>query len=617
VIGNGAYMYADPLGNPKNDAQAMAKVLERLGFQVDLGVDLRRDAMEDMLYAFADRLEAADVALLYFAGHGLQLHGENYLVPIDAELRWQAHLKLRTFNLNDQVKFMSEVADVSLVFLDACRDNPFSHSLRAGAGARQNRSFGSTGLARMVAGKGTYIAFATDPDNVAVDSTGGPNSPFTEALLAHIEEPLPVGQMMIKVRNHVVASTNNQQQPWEQSSLLKEFSFTSKTKALSSSAEAPKRPIKTQKAEIRRSDRERERAPLPEQPKQHSPRRRVLGLGLAGVFLAVIAGAFTFAYAPIRCAFNSNDRCALTADLEKQKGVIQSSSDLRAVARASLAFPELAATATARMKDLVYDNVLELEAVKLRGATDPKIIDEIRGKYPPLAEAAETRLKFLAAEPNVIGFVNYAVINSNKISSAYFSIDGYSGRARFPKRNELIAALDDNSAVRKEPFHWDVKTNKISYGSAPSRNLARGDKLRVVGDPFISMDTSGYQFAILPVAEVEGTDTIAGTPYTPVLAPPVVWGYAWYGMVGDKINFENQSRPNSLYPSAGDNLMATKNDVAVRSGPRKWDYAKGEYVNPEAVGMITAKQVVTVAGDAVLSSDGQSIWFPVAFPAGK
>jgi hypothetical protein len=228
IIGNNAYAHAAPLRNPVNDAEAIAEVLHRLGFAILTGVDLTGDQMDAMLLDYARRIEGADAALLYFAGHGIQVKGQNYLIPVDADIREEFQLKRRAFALNDLLDLMVSNARArsGLVFLDACRDDPFSRSLRSGTiGAERSRYLARSGLAKMEAMQGSFIAFATEPDNVADDGTGD-HSPFTEALLQHIETPdISIGDMMIEVRNHVWQATDGRQRPWDQSSLSQRFCF--------------------------------------------------------------------------------------------------------------------------------------------------------------------------------------------------------------------------------------------------------------------------------------------------------------------------------------------------------------------------------------------------------
>jgi tetratricopeptide (TPR) repeat protein len=217
VIGNSAYRFASPLPNPKNDASDIAQTLRRLGFDVVEGRDLDRPGMDNVLRQFARKLDGADLALFFYAGHGLQVAGKNYLVPIDARLERPGDLALDTVDIAVVLAQMEADNRVNLVFLDACRDNPLSRTL---AGSLGNRSISvGRGLAQIQSAIGTMIAYATQPDSVALDGDGR-NSPFTAALLQHLPTPgLDISTVMRRVRTDVIAKTRQKQVPWDHSSL--------------------------------------------------------------------------------------------------------------------------------------------------------------------------------------------------------------------------------------------------------------------------------------------------------------------------------------------------------------------------------------------------------------
>lgn len=221
VIGNGSYQHTAHLKNPAHDASDISAALQRLGFDVLRGIDLSHDGMRDIIRAFSQKVEGADVALMFYAGHGLQVGGKNYLLPIDAQIETQADLEFGSIDLNRVLGFMEGQAKTSIVFLDACRDNPLAASLSRGT---RSAAVGR-GLAQVDSGVGTLIAFATQPGNVALDGDGR-NSPFTSALLTIMEQPgLPLSEVMISVRNEVLKSTGGKQVPWEHSSLTGQFYF--------------------------------------------------------------------------------------------------------------------------------------------------------------------------------------------------------------------------------------------------------------------------------------------------------------------------------------------------------------------------------------------------------
>jgi len=225
VIGNAAYEHAPALANPRNDASARAAALRRLGFEVEEAVDLDKSGMEDALYRFSRLLENAKVGLFFHAGHALQVDGQNYMVPVDARLERQADLTFRAVELDDALDLLEQEADrTSLVFLDACRDNPFARSLARSMGTRSQAV--GRGLAEVASGVGTLIAFATQPGNVAADGSAQ-HSPFTAALLEHIETPgLEIGRLLARVAGSVKDQTEGRQVPWRHSSLTGDFYFT-------------------------------------------------------------------------------------------------------------------------------------------------------------------------------------------------------------------------------------------------------------------------------------------------------------------------------------------------------------------------------------------------------
>ncbi|MER9947180.1 caspase family protein [Mesorhizobium sp. M0047] len=236
MIGNGGYLNASTLTNPPKDARAIVKVLTELHFEVIEGLDLTVSGMDEKISVFAERIKGADAALLFYAGHGLQVNGENYLVPVDAELDNEGQLNRQTIKLQDQLDMMDQRAKISILLLDCCRDNPFVRSLYRGQPGK-TKSLGVTrGLARMEITQGSFIAFATAPGTVALDGEGG-HSPFTAALLDHIESPgMSINDIMTDVTSAVLAATDNQQLPWCNSSLSRRFSFNPLPSALLSEA---------------------------------------------------------------------------------------------------------------------------------------------------------------------------------------------------------------------------------------------------------------------------------------------------------------------------------------------------------------------------------------------
>lgn len=215
IIGNSDYQAVASLDNPKNDALDISVALEGLGFQVILGRDLTREGMEQSAADFAQAASDADVALFYYAGHGFQVGGQNYLVPTDARIARPEDATAQTLPVTQILDAMAKAPGLKLVILDACRDNPFGASLPGE----------ESGLARIGTEADFLFSYATQPGNVAYDGTGR-NSFFTQALLHHLYTPgQPVSDMMIAVRRDVMTATGGQQIPWENSSLTRQFAF--------------------------------------------------------------------------------------------------------------------------------------------------------------------------------------------------------------------------------------------------------------------------------------------------------------------------------------------------------------------------------------------------------
>jgi uncharacterized caspase-like protein len=221
VVGVGGYKNAPALPNPPNDGRDLSAVLGRLGFEVETLIDPDRTGLEAGIRRLGQRARGADAALFFFAGHALEASGRNWLVPAPADIRSDRDLRFETVDLEGVLEQLDGTAKLSLLIIDACRDNPFRQRLQLGT--RQAAAPG--GLAQVQAAVGTLVAFATAPGTVAEDGKGR-NSPFTGALLRHIETPgLEVRQLMAEVRRDVREATKGRQIPWENSALEGAFYF--------------------------------------------------------------------------------------------------------------------------------------------------------------------------------------------------------------------------------------------------------------------------------------------------------------------------------------------------------------------------------------------------------
>ncbi len=224
VLGNSSYQHAPTLENPKNDAADLSTALEKLGFKVITGIDLDKGGMERAIRDFARALKSSKVGLFFYAGHGLQVNGRNYLVPVDAKLEDASGLDFELIRLDLVQRTMEREANTNIVFLDACRDNPLARNLARSMGTRSTEI--GRGLAAVESGVGTLISFSTQPGNVALDGAGR-NSPFAGALVQQLLAGRgDLADMLISVRRSVMQVTANKQVPWEHSSLTDRFYFT-------------------------------------------------------------------------------------------------------------------------------------------------------------------------------------------------------------------------------------------------------------------------------------------------------------------------------------------------------------------------------------------------------
>lgn len=209
VIGNAAYP-GDPLRNPVNDAREMARTLRGLGFTVLLHENVGKRAMEDAVLEFGRRIAEGGVGLFFYAGHGIQVRGRNYLVPVDARIQEEAATRVAAVDVDLLLEQLSAARNrVNVVILDACRNNPFEQKLRGG----------SQGLAAVDAARGTLVAYATSPGSVAIDGQGQ-HGLYTEELLKALRQPgLKIEEVFKRVRIQVTQRSKGAQTPWESSSL--------------------------------------------------------------------------------------------------------------------------------------------------------------------------------------------------------------------------------------------------------------------------------------------------------------------------------------------------------------------------------------------------------------
>ena len=217
VIGNAAYTHAPALRNSTNDATDIADALRQVGFQVVIGTDLSQEDMENSVNEFRALAQDAEAALFYYAGHGVQVAGENYLLPVDADIEHQTQVRHRSLALGQVMDVLDDTrARFKVVVLDACRDNPFA-SMRSLSG----------GLANLTsAPSGSFVAYATAPGRRASDNPTGRNGLFTSAMLLEMQAPgVELTTLFRNVRNRVALESGSAQEPWTSGSYSGDFFF--------------------------------------------------------------------------------------------------------------------------------------------------------------------------------------------------------------------------------------------------------------------------------------------------------------------------------------------------------------------------------------------------------
>lgn len=223
VIGNGNYGTVTPLKNPANDAKAVAQSLRDLGFSVMLGVDLGKASFEKTVLDFSETLNGAEAAVFYYAGHGLQVDGRNYMVPVDAKLADEADLPFQLVAMDIVLNKLVHHRITNIVIMDACRDNPLGDKLSKLLGERSAAV--GTGLASVYASAETLISYSTQPYHVALDGDGD-NSVYSGSLARHIGTPdIDVIDMLKRVRKDVQDATNKEQLPWDNHAMTGDFFF--------------------------------------------------------------------------------------------------------------------------------------------------------------------------------------------------------------------------------------------------------------------------------------------------------------------------------------------------------------------------------------------------------
>ena len=222
VIGNGSYVNANQLPNPRNDAEDVGLALKRLGFETIVGVDLDQSKMQQMTIDFARAARESDVALFYYSGHAMQFAGVNYLMPVDAKLTDEADLRRMT-RVDEIIEDLKQAKSLRVLILDACRDNPFAEELKRSIGRARAFSL-QRGLAKIDAPEGVIISFSTQAGQTADDGSGR-NSPYTTAFLKHIDDQDEIGSVFRRISKDVYEATAKKQLPELSFSMIGEYYF--------------------------------------------------------------------------------------------------------------------------------------------------------------------------------------------------------------------------------------------------------------------------------------------------------------------------------------------------------------------------------------------------------
>lgn len=237
IIGNSAYHHATPLGNPRNDSEDIAEALQNLFFDTKLIQDATKQQIETAVTQFLIKLkQEGGTGLFYYAGHGVQLVGDNYLLPIETDVGTEQEIQNQSFNVSKLLAGMRQAGnETNIIILDACRDNPFKNQAKANsrsAASKGDRGMVKinvpkldSGLSKLDAPPNTLIAFATAPGRVAMDGAGR-NSPYTAKLVESMQRRgLTIAEVFRQVRTDVITESNGKQIPWETSSLTQDFYF--------------------------------------------------------------------------------------------------------------------------------------------------------------------------------------------------------------------------------------------------------------------------------------------------------------------------------------------------------------------------------------------------------
>jgi uncharacterized caspase-like protein len=469
VIGNAKYQGAPPLRNPVNDAHAMSNALNALGFEVIEVTDASQKEMNHAIAEFGQKLTADTAALFFYAGHGLQVKGKNYIVPVDAQISGEAAVRAETVDM-DTVMDQLNAAPVSIVILDACRNNPFERSFR---------KIGGGGLAQMDAPKGSFIAYATAPGKTAADGEGK-NGLFTQELLKQINaQGLSLEEVFKRVRANVLKATSDAQMPWDSSSMTGSFYFKPGKESQVASLE----PVRVSKPSVSvpiTNDAEGILWQAADSGGVEEDIRTYLRQYPNGKYVAQ-------ANARIQQIKDDTAQAAAQAKAQQEQEALQKEQDAWQAAgkmntEASYqgflrAYPSgrYAALATGRLDKLIADQEPEVWK-KADSSNDKSLVESYLNKYPSgrYVAAASDKLKAIKEEEAKRIYVSQGGLTWMPISSrktwaeanAYCSNNAINGQTgwRLPTENELKALYSSGAINGKE---WMLSS---TWSSTPEAN---------------------------------------------------------------------------------------------------------------------------------------------------
>jgi hypothetical protein len=386
IVGNGAYQNVPELPNPPHDAADVAAAFLRLGFSVRLVTDANYDTMRLALVDFNRKARDAEMAVVFFAGHGMEIGGENWLIPVDAELRSDSDAAQEAISLRAVMLMVSSASKLGLVMLDACRNNPFSAKMRRSVATRAVER----GLGRIEPLNNVLVAYAAKDGTTAADGDGR-NSPFTAALLKYLETPgLEINFLFRNVRDDVITATNSEQQPFIYGSLAKEAIYLKPPPAASASFDIDQIAWALVKDTTDEAALKRFIVQYPRSPLRKEAEARVAALAAARASGPAPQGADEVAWSLLG---DTTDQAALGRFAAQY-----ANSPLRKEAEA-----RIAALAAAQASKPAPPGPDEVAWLVLKETTDQAALGRFVAQYPtsPLRKDAEARIAALAAAPGL------------------------------------------------------------------------------------------------------------------------------------------------------------------------------------------------------------------------